>query len=31
MMQRIWEHSPAQGQRFDQFIQELMADTAQPV
>lgn len=27
----IWEHSPAQGQRFDQFIQELMADTAQPV
>ncbi|KMV00882.1 ParA family protein [Acinetobacter schindleri] len=27
----IWEHSPAQGQRFDQLIQELMADTAQPV
>lgn len=27
----IWEHSPAQGQRFDQFIQELMAETAQPV
>ncbi|WP_312050928.1 ParA family protein [Acinetobacter schindleri] len=27
----IWEHSPAQGQRFDQFIQELMADIAQPV
>lgn len=27
----IWEHSSAQGQRFDQFIQELMADTAQPV
>lgn len=27
----IWEHSPKQGQRFDQFIQELMAETAQPV
>ncbi|ATO20432.1 hypothetical protein BS636_12530 [Acinetobacter sp. LoGeW2-3] len=27
----IWEHSPEQGQRFDQFIQELMADTMQPV
>ena len=27
----IWEHSPEQGQRFNQFIQELMADMVQPV
>lgn len=27
----IWEHSPEQGRCFDQFIQELMADTVQPV
>jgi len=26
----IWEHSPEQGKRFDQFILELMADTLQP-
>lgn len=26
----IWEYSAEQGKRFDQFIQELMTDTAQP-